>query len=213
MGDAFGHGALAHEIDQHRCDMAALQGEIDLLPAVLVASRPVLAHRLFEISEAECRVVKIGDGLMQPAARQVDQGLLETGESGGGEGGLLGRLDDVAGVGALDEEGEAPAAPLLVDVAVAAAAGGEVLQHPAVDLIRSALHQFRALVLRDPQDVLHQLLRFPEDGGVDALQHIAAPLSPLATVEAIGIVDMARPEGSGGDPFAIDSKVPGDLQK
>jgi len=211
VGDAFGHGALAHEIDQYGCDAAALQGEIDLLPAVRGASGAILLHRPFEIGKAESSVVKIGDGLVQPAARQIDEGLLEAGKGGSGEEGLLRRLDDVAGVGALDEEGEAPAAPLRIDVAIAAAACRQVLQYPAVDLIGPALRQFQALVLRDPQDVLHQPVRVFENGGVDALQHIAAPALPGGIVEAVGVIDVTGAEGGATAEGARQLESPGDL--
>lgn len=155
-------------------------------------------------------VVEIGNGLVQPRAREPREALLETAECARGFARLFRRLDHVEGPRVLDQDVRAPVVPAAVDMMGRAVARADEVQALAVGVPAVPAGHRGAQVFRHAHDVLHHRGGIAEDLVVDPLVHEAPRAASVAVRCRVRVVDVARAAGDGVHEFALDGEVAGD---
>jgi hypothetical protein len=77
MRDTFRNPLLRHRVKDDIYDGFALEGKFDLGSGVLGSVVMILLDGLLQGRESLASVMKVGDGLKQSFARQIDQKVLE----------------------------------------------------------------------------------------------------------------------------------------
>ena len=148
------------------------------------------------------RVVKIGDGFVQPRRGQAGKLLLEAAESLRRLERLLDGSRRLIAARVLNKAIGAPGFSLRVLVPVAAVARRNQRERAAIAVRLTG--NLRGKMRRDALDVLHHRGGRAEDLGIDALQDVAHRRARRLAGDKVGVVDVAVAVRREGRDFAVE---------
>ena len=197
VGNPFRQTAGFDQLDQSDAVAFPDEGKFDLVHGAFESLGVGLVDRRTQGLESFARVVKVGDGLVEPFTIEIGGQLLEPSEGLGGFAGLGQGLDLLVAQSSLDEGIGSPVVSVGIASPGISVDGGNAGQGAPVGLGIVLVAQAVQCMAGDALDVLHQGDGLPENVVVDPLVDEPDWPSGDLIVGAVGVIDVTGSVGLG----------------
>ena len=173
VGDTEGQTALLQHVNQGTGFFLPVQNELNLLLYIFGAAKGILFQHFPEDAVAVRGVMEIGNGLMEPAGREILQQLLKAAKGHSALIEIIGTLRQLQADGMLHKIKGAPYSAIRHLVVRMTVQCADQMKHA------SGIIGLVGKVFDDHGNIVHEMIHITEDMGVDLLQVISERLQEL----------------------------------